>query len=158
MNAIDGFLRAAVAALPVEEGLVLLDSFEEHNPDFFDQVVELFGAEEAKHVRAEVRLGSKRSSALRALEVEGVRVLGGASFDAEYARPSNRVAIAMAPILARDGRAGLLVVQIQTTKRRRTLADDHWVLLRKDAVGSWKRAPIPAPIREVLHLTEETGG
>lgn len=158
MSDIDDLLHAAVTALPVGDGVVLLDSFSEHNPDFFDQVVELFGATAERHVRAEAKLGPKRRGALRALEVEGVRVLGGSAFDAEHARASHRVGFAMAPILAKDGRSGLLVVQIETASRRGAVAVDHWVLMRKDARGAWQRAPIPAPTRDALYLTEETGG
>lgn len=158
MNEIHDFLRAAVAALPVGDGVVLLDSFATHNPDFFDQVVEIFGAGEEAHLRAEARRAAGRRSALRAVEVEGVRVLGGAAFDREHARRSHRVAFAMAPLLARDGSTGLLVVQIETASARAALAVDHWVLMQKDARGAWRRVPVPPPARDVLFLTRETGG
>ncbi len=151
-------LLAAVTLLPIDGGLVLLDSFSAHNPDFFDSIVELFGATEEAHVRAEVKRAKQRATALRALDVPGVRVLGGSAFGAEQARASHRIAFTMAPIVSRDGRTGLLVFQIETASRRSAIAVDHWVLLRKNNAGEWKRAPIPAPLRQVLHLTEETGG
>jgi hypothetical protein len=153
------FTEAALGCLPISwKGLVVDGQYHESNPANFDSVLELFGADQSSHLTQQNRANSAVQRPLLPECAPQASVLSGRAFVRHYDSPTHRTLFVMTPWLASDNSTGLLVVQFEDAKPSGALVTDHWIFMRRDEKGRWQRQPIPAPLKERLYLTTETGG
>lgn len=144
------FVEAALRTLPISwQDLVVPGEYYRHNPDEWENVLGLFAPGNDDYLARQERTKNE----ITQKDLPWAKVVTPLQFARMGDVP--RVIFVYSPLLSRQKKQGLLVVQLHEDVGKNTFVKDDWVLMELDKTGTWQRKKMPAELRKRLHLPEE---